>query len=122
MIFKDKVQSVRYALKGLDVAWREQANFRFHVVLAAIALTLSWLIGLSPMEYIIVIVMIGFVLATEIINTALEELCDAFRSEQDPHIAKIKDLSAAAVLAASCTALLIGLVIFVPHVMAILTI
>ncbi len=115
---KKKLQSIRYALTGLGVAWREQHNFRFHVLIAAVVLFSAWLFGLSRIEGAIIVAMIGLVLAAEIINTALEELCDAFRSEQDPHIAKIKDLAAAAVLVASCTALLAGLAIFTPHVAA----
>ena len=59
--------------------------------------------------------MIGFVLTAETFNTALEELCDKFQPEHDPHIAKIKDLAAAAVLVSSITALIVGLIIYVPY-------
>ena len=50
----------------------------------------------------------------------LEELCDKFQPEHDPHIGKIKDLSAAAVLISSITALAIGLIIFLPYLKALL--
>jgi len=115
----NKIRSIRYALRGLRIAWREESNFRFHAVFTILTLLGAWIVGLSLVEYAIVFFMIGFVVATELFNTALEELCDKFRPEHDPHIGKIKDLSAAAVLTASCTALLVGLVIFVPHVLAL---
>ena len=59
--------------------------------------------------------MIGFVLTAETFNTALEELCDKFQPTHDPHIGKIKDLAAAAVLVSSITALIVGLIIYVPY-------
>ena len=90
------------------------------VVLAVAAFVLSWFLAISAVEWIIVILMIGFVLAAEAFNTALEELCDKFKTDPDPHIAKIKDLSAAAVLIASATALIAGIIIFVPRFLALL--
>lgn len=113
------MRSVRYAIKGLGVAWREEANFRIHVVLAVLTLLAAWFLQLSLTEYMIVFFMIGFVIATEVINTALEELCDAFQSEHDPRIGKIKDLAAAAVFTSSCTAFLVGLFIFVPKILGL---
>jgi diacylglycerol kinase len=62
-----------------------------------------------------VVFAVSCVLVAETFNTALEELCDKFQPTHDPHIAKIKDLSAAAVLLASVGALSIGLIIFIPH-------
>mgnify|MGYP001619999034 CR=1 FL=1 len=51
----------------------------------------------------------------EICFVALEELCDKFQPTHDPHIGKIKDLAAAAVLIASFGAGVIGIILFVPH-------
>jgi diacylglycerol kinase len=56
----------------------------------------------------------------EAFNTALEELCDMLRTTHDPHVAKIKDLAAAAVLIASCGAFVTGCLIFVPRVLALI--
>jgi len=64
-----------------------------------------------------ILVAIGLVLTAELFNTALEEFCDMVKSEHDPHVAKIKDLAAAAVFIASWTALLLGAAIFIPHLL-----
>ena len=111
------MQSFGYAIQGIMIAWREEFNFRFHCVVAACTVILAWFLHLSPLEWAIMFLLIGFVLAAEAINTALEELCDKFQPTHDPHIAKIKDLGAAAVLIASIAAIIVGCFIFIPHIL-----
>ena len=106
---------------GIRVAWREEVNFKIQVGCAIVAVALAWFFQLSPIEWLIVIFLIGFVLSAEAFNTALEELCDKFHADPDPHIGKIKDLAAAAVFLASATALIVGVIIFLPRILAFLS-
>src|SRR3989338_8424236 len=110
----------RYAFKGIEIAWREERNFRFDTEYAVATLSLGWFFGLSTIEFLIVIFMIGVVLTAETFNTALEELCDKFQPTHDPHIGKIKDLAAAAVLVSSIAALVVVFIIYMPYVLALL--
>jgi diacylglycerol kinase len=107
--------AVAFALSGLKVAWADGMNFRVAVVCAALACLLGLFFKLTPPEFAFIILAIGGVLAAEAFNTALEELCDKFQPTHDPHIKKIKDLAAAAVLLSSLAALLVGILIFLPH-------
>ena len=109
------IQGLQCALAGLALAWREEANFRIEVVLAAAALSLGAFLHISILEFAVVALVIASVLTAEAFNTALEELCDKFQPTHDPHIEKIKDLAAAAVLLSSAGALVVGLIIFIPH-------
>lgn len=120
MTFEKRNQSIRYAFQGLRIAWRGEASFRIEVVWGIATLVLGWYFGITETEWLIVLFIIGFVLSTEALNTALEELCDKFQPTQDPHIAKIKDLAAAAVFIAATTAFIVGMVIFLPHVLSLL--
>ena len=120
MKFVKRFYNFRYALTGIEIAWREEFNFKVHVLFAIAAPALGWYLGISKIEFLIVILMIGLVMTAEIFNTALEELCDKFQPEHDPHIGKIKDLAAAAVLIASITALLVGIIIYTPYLKALL--
>ena len=104
-----------YAFTGIRLAWTKGVNFKIQVLCALFVLTLGWMFQLSSIEFSIVILVICCVLATETFNTALEELCDKFQPSHDPHIARIKDLSAAAVLLTSVGAGIIGIIIFIPH-------
>ncbi len=117
---KTELIGFKYSFNGLHIAFRQEFNFRFDIAFGAATLLLGWFFGLSPVEWLIIIGMIGFVLTAEIFNTALEELCDKFQPEHDPHIGKIKDLSAAAVLISSITALTVGGIIFLPLILEFL--
>jgi undecaprenol kinase/diacylglycerol kinase (ATP) len=119
MLWKERIQSLRHAIAGVRTAWLEENNFKIAVVCGIAAIILGILLQISMGEFFFVITLIGFVLSTEALNTALEEFCDMVKSNPDPHIAKIKDLAAAAVLIASTTALVIGVVIFIPHLIAL---
>ena len=113
MLAEKKIKSFIYALTGLKIAWLEEHNLGF----AIITLIAAWFFNLSQTEFLIIIFMIGFILTAEAFNTALEELCDKFQPSHDPHIAKIKDLAAAAVFIAATTALIVGIIIFTPYVL-----
>ena len=111
-----KVHNFLYAINGVKIAWREEGSFKVLAIAGALALLLSWWLGISPSEWTIMVLLIGLVLAAEFVNTALEELCDMYKSDPDPHIGKIKDLAAAAVLMTSIAAFVIGLIIFIPRI------
>jgi diacylglycerol kinase len=115
-MLKRKANSVRYAIKGIKTGYIEESNFQIQLILGALALLLGWHYQISIIEWLFVIVTCGLVLTAELFNTALEELCDMLKSSHDPHIAKIKDLSAGAVLVASVMAVIIGSVIFLPRI------
>ena len=118
MIHK-KIESVRHSLSGLLIAWREEANFKIEIACGIVVILAAFVLHISHIELAVVALLIGFVLATEALNTALEEFCDMVKSEHDPHIAKIKDLAAASVLISSITALVIGSVIFIPYIFSL---
>lgn len=115
------LRSLGYAAAGIRLAWREEANFRIELACAALAVLLGLFVSLSTLEWLVVIGWCAVVLMAEAFNTALEELCDMLRATHDPHVGKIKDLAAAAVLLAATGALVSGLVIFVPRIVALLS-
>ena len=114
-----KLRSIGFALSGLRTAWLEEFNFRFEISIGGIAVLLGLLFRITTEEWLFVCVSVGLVLAAEALNTALEELCDMLKPMHDPHVKKIKDLAAAGVFLASCTAAIIGPCIFIPHLMVL---
>lgn len=65
------------------------------------------------MELLAIIMVIGFVITTETINTAIENICNYISPEKHELIKRIKDISAAAVLIATAIAVIVGVTIFV---------
>ena len=104
-------RSLRYAWNGLCVASAEN-NFRIHLIAAIVVFVAGLCFSISRIEWCVVSLSIGVVLAAELFNTAIEKLCDHLHPDQHPNIGKVKDLSAAAVLMVSVGALIVGVSIF----------
>lgn len=111
------MRSLRGALLGLSVAWREELNFRIQIACGAVALLFAWAFQLTQTEVLIVCLTIALVLSVEVLNTSLEAFCDMVRENPDPHVAKIKDLGAAAALIAHIFAFAVGFILFGPLLM-----
>ncbi len=108
------VRAVGWAVHGLKDTFLTQQNFRIQLVLGAFAVVLGILLRISFVDWSILALAIGAVLACELFNTGLEKLADyTSNSELHPLVKKAKDASAAAVLAVSLAALAIGILLLV---------
>ena len=74
------LRSFRHAFAGLRFLMEEN-NARFHVFAAIIVLSAGFYLKLSAIEWTIIITQIGFVLAVETLNTAIEKLCEFASTE-----------------------------------------
>lgn len=106
------------ALAGLKVLAATERNFRIHLLVAIIALIACFVFQVKAHEWMIVVALIGLVLAAEALNTSIEAICDHIHPEIHPAIKKIKDIAAAAVFICALTAVAIGLILFIPYVIA----
>lgn len=105
------------AIRGLNAVTREESNFRIELVIAFAALSLSAILRISATQWVLVILSIGLVLISEILNTAIERIGDIINPAFDPLIGRIKDIAAAAVLLAAVIALLTGAFVFIPIIL-----
>ena len=97
-----------HAYRGLIYAVRAQRNLRIHVIIEALALIASLLVGVSKLELAILVLVILLVLVTEMFNTAMEFAVDLVTKEYHPLAKLAKDVSAGAVLTSSAGAVLVG--------------
>lgn len=116
----DRLKSFKYAFDGFKVLFKEEHNSRIHLLVAAIVLFLAWFLQISTNEWLAVILVMGLVFVTEILNSSIENIADFISPEKHPQIKKIKDLAAAAVLLSAIVAVLIGLIIFLPKLTSII--
>ena len=112
----DRLKSFNYAFNGLKILIQEEHNARIHFFIALIVIIGGFIYSISSMEWIIVIFAIGFVIAFELINTAIEQIANFISPEKHESIKRIKDIAAAAVLISVITAVLIGFIIFLPKI------
>jgi len=106
------IKSFGWAMNGLRAVWREEVNFRIEFAIALIVLVAAFYLNFLLLEWILIIGCIGAVLAAEMLNTAVEDLCNKVEPKADPIIGKIKDVMGGFVLVVSMSSLLIGLIIF----------
>ncbi|MBE9599088.1 diacylglycerol kinase family protein [Pedobacter sp. MC2016-24] len=107
-----------YAFAGIGYVLKTQLNFKVHCLAMAFVILLGWYFKLSTQEWLWIAMVCGFVLASELFNTGIEVLVDLVSPEIHPKAKIIKDVSAAAVLIAAVTAIVVGLLIFMPKIIA----
>jgi diacylglycerol kinase (ATP) len=115
------LRSFRYAWAGIVALFTHENNARVHLTVALIVISAGLFWGISAVEWMLVGVAIGGVWAAEAFNTALEKLCDVVQPQQDPRIKAIKDLAAAGVFVMALVAVMIGLIIFGPRFIDLIT-
>ncbi|MEO6254679.1 MAG: diacylglycerol kinase family protein [Ferruginibacter sp.] len=110
------IRSLGYAWNGIQSCFASESNFRIHALLTIVVLILSMLFDISAIEWIAVGFCIAFVIAMEMLNTAIEKLCDVVHPGVHPGIKKVKDMAAGAVLISAIFSLITGLIIFLPKI------
>jgi diacylglycerol kinase len=119
-MLKRRIQSFRWAFRGISGLVRTQANFRIHLGAALATLLTGLWLGLPALEWLAILLCIGLVLTAEAFNSALEKLSDAAVPEPHPLVGMAKDMAAAAVLISSVLAAAVGLVVFLPRLLDLL--
>lgn len=112
----DRIKSFKHALNGIQFFIRFEHNAWIHLFALVFVVVLSICLNISKMEWVAIVFAIGLVFLVEGINTAIEKLADSVSLEENEHIKKAKDISAGAVLIAAITAVIIGLLILLPHI------
>lgn len=112
---KIHILSFKYAFEGIVTALREEPNLKFHFLAGIIVIVLSFILQISKVDWLIIIFLIGFVIAVELTNTAIEAVVDAFTDKEHPGAKLAKDISAGAVLIAAITSTVLGIMIFAPY-------
>jgi len=117
---KRLLHSFGFAGEGIGYAIRTQANLRIHLTITVLVLIAGLWLQLAPIEWAVLVVMISVVWSAELFNTALEATLDRVSREEHP-LAKVgKDVAAGAVLICAIGAVVVGLLIFGPKLLAVI--
>ncbi len=112
---KKFAKSLRYATKGIIVVAREEQSFRIQLLAAAAVVALMFWLGLRVPEKALLTLAIVLVLVLELVNSIFERMVDILKPRIHHYVEDIKDIMAGTVLVASVGALLIGVLIFWPY-------
>lgn len=113
-------QAVRHAVDGIIHVARREQNFRFHLFAAVIVVVCGLAIHISVEGWCWLMVAVFAVLIAEMANTGVEELVDLLVGHHYSPVAKhIKDIAAGVVLLTSWLAAIVGLLVFIPALIAL---
>lgn len=110
---KKQLLSFWYAIYGMLGALKTEAHLRFHIVAAVFALVFAGICGFSVERFAILTVLIGAVIALELVNTSIEHACNSVTREYNAQIKLAKDLAAAAVLVMAAAAMAVAALFFI---------
>ncbi|HEV3412340.1 MAG TPA: diacylglycerol kinase family protein [Puia sp.] len=114
--FRSRLKSFSFALSGIREFLIREHNARIHLVATVAVIVAAYAFRVSNTEWALLAIVTGAVWTTEMLNTCIEKIMDFVDPEEHPLIKSIKDLAAGAVLAAAFTAVVVGLLIFIPKV------
>ncbi|HEY2341709.1 MAG TPA: diacylglycerol kinase family protein [Chthoniobacteraceae bacterium] len=115
---RGRLQSFVDAFRGLKVLLVTQPNARIHACATVAAFALGWVLRLSGGEWAAIVLAIVLVWLTEGLNTAIEFIVDIVSPEKQRLAGWAKDVAAGAVLLASIGAVVVGLLVFLPKLLA----
>jgi len=111
---KKRLLSFRFAAQGIRSMLLTQHNSRIHFLATVLVIVAGFVFKVSAIEWCMLILAIGFVWATEAINSSIEGIVDLISPEFNPKAGKIKDMAAGAVLMVAIAAAITGFLIFIP--------
>src|SRR5688572_752891 len=109
---KKHLNSYKYAIRGIRLAFYYEHNMRYHLAAAVCVLIVNYVLEISRTDWLITLMLIGLAWMSEIFNTAIEKLADRVSTDHDPLIGKAKDLAAGAVVVICFFAVICALIIY----------
>jgi diacylglycerol kinase len=117
MNIKKFIRSFGFAIEGLKLAVMVDQNVRFHLIVGILVFITAILLKASKSDLLFVIFAIFFVVITEMINTAIEEMTNLILKEHSQEAKIAKDVAAGAVLLAATFAVIVGFAVLVPKLL-----
>lgn len=113
---KSFLLSFVYAGRGIGHCIKKERNFIIHCIAAVLVIAAGLAFNISNTEWMIVLLNIAAVLALEMLNTAIERICNLVSPQHNPFVKIIKDVSAGSVLIMALAALICACIIFIPKI------
>lgn len=113
-------RSFKAAFEGVACTYKKEQNIKIHTIISLIVILGGFLFKISYIEWLVCLVLIGFVLMAEFFNTAIEYVVDLASPNIHPLAKAAKDTASAGVLMMAILSAIIGIVIFLPKVIVLI--
>jgi len=114
------LKSFKYSIEGLIYAFTHEQNMFVHILVGTLVLIAGIIFKLNTYEWLLILLVIGLVVATELINTSIEAVVDLACPKVHPMAKIAKDTAAASVFVFALTAIGVGVIIFLPKLLILL--
>jgi len=120
MSLSKKLRNLRHAGNGIAIMWHKEVQFFLQVAFGILAFALAVALDVSSIEFLLLISSVVYLIASEILNTAIEILCDKLHPAHDAEIGKVKDLAGTFVIVSYLPLIIACAVIFGPRLFLLL--
>jgi len=111
-------QSFRFAFNGIFQAIRAERNLKIHLVMALLAVLLGLFVGLTRIEWAIIVLVIFVILTAELFNSAIEGICNLLKEENNLDYERtrlVRDISAGTTLLLAIASVIIAIFVYLPY-------
>lgn len=115
------LKSTNFAIEGILHGAKTQLHLRYHFFTAAFVLLLSFLLGITRIEFIVISLAVIIVISAEMLNSAVEAVVDILSPEYSEQARVAKDIAAGAVLITAFGAAVLGYIILFPYLKLLFT-
>ena len=114
---KSLMNVIKYSLTGIKVYIQDGKSFIIYTFCALLEIICGFIFKVNGLEWILIISMLGIILSVEVLNTAIENVCDAITKEYNPYIKAAKDCGSGATFIIFIVMCFLNIIIFVPKIM-----
>ena len=115
------LKSTNFAIEGILQGAKTQRHLRYHFFTAAFILVLSYVLGITRMEFIMISLAVILVISAEMLNSAVEAVVDILSPQYSEKARTAKDIAAGAVLITAFGAAVLGYIILFPYLKSFFT-
>ena len=115
-----RIKGIIIAISGMFFLLKNEDSIKVQSLFFLFFVFLGYYFQITKNEWIIHIILIGFILTAEALNTVAEKICDLINPKFDDRIKLIKDISAGAVSFAVISSLIVLIIIYYPYISACL--
>ena len=116
---KSVLQTIKNSLNGIKCYAKDGKSILIYIIGVILEITMGFVYNINGLEWILIICILGFILAIELINTAIEAACDAISKEYNPLIKIAKDCGSGATFVIFLVAIILNIIIFLPKALAL---
>jgi len=114
------IESFGFAVRGIILVYKKERNFKIHCLFAVLIILAGLFFQFNYLEWLIIILVISMVLAAEILNSAIENICDLLKYKLElgyDETKNIRNYSAGAVLLTAFLSVLTGAILIINKIL-----